>query len=125
VMGSSASMEKEVAAAGAAAAAAGGGGFADAAAVSFLVGFVGRGFTLGGMVASPLARAASMVAMSSAAALVSSSMPSLLSATSPSKKMDGRGGRRQRVRGRAQAKKSTILNASSYLHLRCVARRCT
>jgi cytochrome bd-type quinol oxidase subunit 2 len=51
-MESSASTEKEVKAA--AAAAAGGGGFAEAAAISFLVGFVIRGFTftLGGMMAS-------------------------------------------------------------------------
>ena len=129
-MGSSASTENEVATAAAAAAAAGGGGFADAAAVSFLVGlFVGRGFTLGGMVASSSARAAAMAAMSlaaamsSAAASVSLSSSSSLSATSSSKKMDGRGGRRQHVRGRAQAKKLTILNALSYL--RCVVHRYT
>ena len=46
----SALIEKATAAA-AAAAAAGGGGFTAAVALSFLLGFFGRGFTLGGLVA--------------------------------------------------------------------------
>jgi hypothetical protein len=60
--------------------------------------FVGRGFTLGGMVASSSARAAAMAAMSSAAASVLSSMPSSLSATSSPKTIDGRGGRSDATR---------------------------
>ena len=50
VRGSSALTEKVVAAAAAPAAAAGGGDIA-AAALSFLAGFFGRGFTLGSLVA--------------------------------------------------------------------------
>jgi len=72
-----------------------------------LGGLVGRGFTLGGMVASLLlSSSAAATAMSSAVALsasaaasVSWSMPSSSSATSSSKEKDGGGGRRQQVSG--------------------------
>ena len=114
--GSSALIEKKVAALEAAAA--GRGGIAVAAAPSFLVlvGFFGRGFTLGSMAALSLAVAAVALSaaaevMTSAVAPVSSASPSLptTSLLSPTlcydrQKDDGRG-RKRHVRGHAQAKK--------------------
>ena len=41
------------------------------------------------------------------------------------KKDNGRGRKRCNVRGCKQAKKLTIINASFYLHLRCIMRRYT